>query len=182
MAAACKAVESGATPEKDSTLASANGSGGCVLNAKIRVRSPVRAPRFLCSAVGQQRVRSTFTRDTRGQHPPALPRGVAQPGRAPGLEPEGRPFKSDHPDSSTATRLLIEAPEERSIDSKSLAPPWGATFSKHPRSEHRSISPWPRSKAPAWGAGNRGCKSLRADPPQKHRNVAQPGRAHGSGP
>lgn len=25
-------------------------------------------------------------------------RDVAQPGRAPGLEPEGRPFKSDHPD------------------------------------------------------------------------------------
>ena len=52
------------------------------------------------SAIGQQPVRRSFKSDTRGQHPLALPRDVAQPGRAPGLEPEGRPFKSAHPDRS----------------------------------------------------------------------------------
>ena len=48
-------------------------------------------------------------------------RDVAQPGRAPGLEPEGRPFKSDHPDPTQQSRSERSAAGARLIGVQEVA-------------------------------------------------------------
>lgn len=124
---AFQAVEEGSTPSRSATHDSPRRGTGLHRHHMQHGRQglALKAGQLLASSASL--VITGATARVAGPHPRSTTRSttqrdVAQPGRAPGLEPEGRPFKSDHPDpSSTSSRSERSAAGARLIGVQEVA-------------------------------------------------------------